>query len=53
MTGQKVVAKTVWIPVHPEFGPDWSALTDEEDRPNSALAKGYSWKRFVIKSDED
>lgn len=48
-----IFAKTVWIPVHPELGPDWSVSNDQEDRPTIPLTDGFHWRRFIIKIDEE
>lgn len=41
--------KKGWVPVHPEYGPDWSAFVWDEDEANYALVTGYEWKRCTVR----
>ncbi len=41
-----------WVPVHPERGPDWAALTLYEDEAVGGLVAGYEWKRVRLRVDD-
>ncbi len=50
MTEQATIG---WVPVHPERGPDWYALTlDEDECDQGSLADGYQWRRVRIRVDD-
>lgn len=44
-----------WVPVHPERGPDWAAMTLYEDEAIGELVEGYEWKRvrLIVADGED
>lgn len=49
MVQLNVVARSGWLPVHPERGPDWQAIIYDEDKPSMRWRLGYEWVRCIVK----
>jgi hypothetical protein len=50
----KLIAATGWVPVHPERGTDWCALTLQEERPTYrvGIIPGWRWQRCILRIDD-